>query len=113
MGKLTSLNAIEINADCILHWQSIRYPQRKQWVKDNVQHTREVPRYGVSDTGSAHNVVKTAGIECGAFYLREGPKCRRPLGETRRVSELASTSDTTSDHASVAGLIGHADPRLE
>ena len=66
-----------------------------------------------SDTGSGHNVVQTVFMECGAFYLREGPEYLRPLGETRYISELASTSAATADRATVAGIIGHADLRLE
>ena len=66
-----------------------------------------------SDIGSGHNVVQTVFMECGAFYLREGPEYLRPLGETRYISELASASATFADRATVAGIIGHADLRLE
>ena len=66
-----------------------------------------------SDTASGRNVVNKVFMECGAFYLHEGPEYPRPLGETRCVSELASTSATTSVRATVAGIVGHADLRLE
>ena len=65
------------------------------------------------DTGSGHNVVKTVFMECSAFYLREGPEHLKPLGETRFISDLASISAATQNHATVAGIIGHADLTLE
>ena len=65
------------------------------------------------DTGSGHNVVKTVFVECRAFYHREGPEYLKPLGETGFISELASISATSENHATVAGIIGHADLTLE
>ena len=65
-----------------------------------------------ADTGSGHNIVKTLFMECRAFYLREGPEHLRPTGETAYIVELARQSESDPDHATVAGIIAHADLTL-
>lgn len=70
------------------------------------------------DTGSGHNIVKTAFMECRAFYYRDGPEHLRPAGETEFIANLASASHSgASDsgagkQASISAIIAHADLTL-
>ena len=60
------------------------------------------------DTNSGHNVVQTMYIECRSYWDTAGPENLRPVGETRRVVEMAAGSDAK---AQITGIIGFADLR--
>ncbi len=64
------------------------------------------------DTGSGHRIEQTVFVECGASYLPDGPTHLRPVGETAFVAEQAGLS-RSSDGSVIAGIVGHADLRLE
>ncbi|MFT4960429.1 MAG: L-fuconolactonase [Paracoccaceae bacterium] len=61
-----------------------------------------------ADTGSGHNVVQTVYIECRSYWDTTGAENLRPVGETKRVAEMAAGSDAK---AQIAGIIGFADLR--
>ncbi len=100
----------QVNEDIIDPERPIIDPHHHLWMK----------RFGRNyllpelweDTGSGHNIVKTLFMECRAFYLREGPEHLRPTGETRYIIDLARESAGNSEHATVAGIIAHADLTL-
>ena len=64
------------------------------------------------DTGSGHRIEQTVFVECGASYLDAGPDHLRPVGETAFVAEQAERS-RGSEGAVIAGIVSHADLRLE
>lgn len=64
------------------------------------------------DTSSGHRIERTVFVECGASYLTDGPHHLRPVGETTFVAEQAAISRRT-EGAQIAGIVGHADLRLE
>lgn len=66
-----------------------------------------------SDTGAGHNVVQTVFVECHAGYRDEGPEHLRPVGETDYVTEMAEASAADPAQATIAGIVAHADLRLE
>ncbi|MDK3072654.1 amidohydrolase family protein [Sedimentitalea sp. JM2-8] len=61
------------------------------------------------DTGSGHNVVQTIYIECRSYYDQDAPEHLKPVGETRRVAEMAAT--VPSGSAQIAGIVAFADLR--
>ncbi len=65
------------------------------------------------DTSSGHNIVKTVFVECHAEYRTSGPIHERPLGETAFVAEAAEKSAQDIRQASIAGIVGRADLRLD
>ena len=64
------------------------------------------------DTGSGHRIDKTVFVECGASYRSDGPAHLRPIGESEFVADLAAES-RRSDGAEIAGIVAHADLRLD
>lgn len=60
-----------------------------------------------ADTSSGHNVVQTVFIQCGAYYDMDAPRHMRPLGETRRVAEIAEASRADPTKATIAGIVGY------
>ncbi|MEM6660760.1 MAG: amidohydrolase family protein [Pseudomonadota bacterium] len=72
----------------------------------------EVPEWW-ADTGSGHNVTQTVFIECHAYYDDTAPDHLRPVGETRKIAELAQASTTDPDKASITAIVAHADLRLD
>lgn len=105
-----------------------RMAQREDWLasvrEDIVDPTREIvdPHHHLwnregriyemdelaADTGSGHNVVQTMYIECRSYWDTTGPENMYPVGETRRVAEMAAEADAT---AQINGIIGFADLR--
>ena len=71
-----------------------------------------------ADIGSGHNIVKTAFMECRAFYYRDGPKHLRPAGETECIANLAGADNSgagesgADKQASISAIIAHADLTL-
>jgi len=65
-----------------------------------------------ADTGSGHRIERTVFVECGASYRSDGPLHLRPVGETEFVAALA-TESRAADGAEIAGIVAHADLRLE
>ena len=71
-----------------------------------------------ADIGSGHNIVKTAFMECRAFYYRDGPKRLRPAGETECIANLAGADNSgagesgADKQASISAIIAHADLTL-
>jgi predicted TIM-barrel fold metal-dependent hydrolase len=65
-----------------------------------------------ADTGSGHAVTATVFVECHASYLADGPEHLRPVGETAFVAAIAAES-SASDGAEIAGIVAHADLRLD
>jgi predicted TIM-barrel fold metal-dependent hydrolase len=76
---------------------------------------RKAPRYLLdellADTGSGHNVVATAFLECGAFYRADGPAEMKPVGETEFVNGVAAMAASGAYGATraCAAIVGHAD----
>ena len=66
-----------------------------------------------ADTGAGHNVVKTVFVECHAAYRDEGPDHLRPVGETVFVAANAAESARRAGHATIAGIVAHADLQSE
>jgi len=56
-----------------------------------------------------HNVQRTVFVECRAAYRTEGPAELFPVGETEFVAQAA----TTDPQPLVAGIVAHADLRLD
>ena len=65
-----------------------------------------------ADTGSGHNVVQTVFVQCHAYHDKDAPQHLRPAGETRAVAAMAEASEAGGG-AVIAGIVGHADLRLE
>jgi predicted TIM-barrel fold metal-dependent hydrolase len=65
-----------------------------------------------ADTGSGHAVTATVFVECHASYLADGPEHLRPVGETAFVAAIAAES-SASEGAEIAGIVAHADLRLD
>jgi predicted TIM-barrel fold metal-dependent hydrolase len=65
-----------------------------------------------ADTSSGHNIEKTVFVECRASYRKEGPEHLRPIGETVFVAEIAGTSAEQDGHATISGIVSHADLTL-
>ena len=63
------------------------------------------------DTGSGHNVVETVYIECRSYWDLSAPSQLQPVGETRRVAEMAATAGP--DRSRITGMVAHADLRLD
>ena len=69
----------------------------------------------LADLNSGHNVVATVFVECWAMHRADGPEEMRPVGETEFVNGVAamSASDIYGPTRVCAGIVGHADLRLE
>ena len=65
-----------------------------------------------ADTGSGHNIEKTVFIDCRSEYRSEGPSHLKPVGETEYVAEIAAESRKEPNHATIAGIVGHANMTL-
>ncbi|MDQ2088310.1 amidohydrolase family protein [Marimonas arenosa] len=66
-----------------------------------------------ADTQAGHNVTKTVFIECGSGYDRSSPKPFAPIGETDYVEAIAAAAATQPEKAQVAGIVAHANLRLD
>ena len=85
-------------------------PHHHLWRRDDIgDYVLEDLR---ADTGSGHRVERTVFVECGASYLSDGPAHLRPVGETAFVAEQAARSRGSAGSV-IAGIVGHADLRLD
>ena len=66
-----------------------------------------------ADTEAGHNVVQTVFIECHASYRQSGPEHLLPIGETEYVAAMAKSSAGDPARATIAGIVAHADLRLD
>jgi len=68
----------------------------------------------LEDLDTGHNVVATVFAECGAMYKADGPRERRPIGETEFVTGVAAMSESGRYGPTrvCAGIVGHADLTL-
>ena len=65
------------------------------------------------DLASGHNVISSVFAECHYSYFTDGPLELRPVGETKRISEIADSCDTRGMRTRVCeGIVGFADLRL-
>lgn len=67
----------------------------------------------LSDLASGHKVVGTVFMECGAAYRKEGPEHLKCVGETAFIADAAQRSLDRTGHATILGLVAHADLRSE
>jgi len=67
-----------------------------------------------ADTGSGHKVEQTMFVECRTSWRSDGPEALRPVGETEFVAAVAVASRReAAGRAVIAGIVAHADLRLE
>ena len=65
------------------------------------------------DLASGHNVISSVFAECHYSYFTDGPLELRPVGETKRISEIADSCDTPGMRTRVCeGIVGFADQRF-
>ena len=65
------------------------------------------------DLASGHNVISSVFAECHYSYFTDGPLELRPVGETKRIGEIADSCDTRGMRTRVCeGIVGFADLRL-
>jgi predicted TIM-barrel fold metal-dependent hydrolase len=69
----------------------------------------------LADLNSGHNVVATVFVQRGAMHRASGPEALRPVGETEIANGVAAMSASGDYGPSrvCAGIVGHADLRLE
>lgn len=67
------------------------------------------------DISAGHNIRATVAVECGAMYRQDALAELRPVGETEFLSGAAamSASGGYGECRVCAGMIGHADLRLD
>lgn len=90
--------------------RSIVDPHHHLWQRDDIGDYLLADLY--RDTGSGHRVTNTVFVECRAGYRPDGDEHLRPVGETSFVAEQSARSRTT-EGATIAGIVGHADLRLD
>jgi len=66
-----------------------------------------------ADTGSGHRIEGTVFVECGASYRADGPDHLKVVGETDFVAANAAESAARADQATIKGIVGNADLRLD
>lgn len=85
-------------------------PHHHLWNRDGTAYELEAIW---ADTMAGHNVVQTVFIECGSNYYRDVPKGFAPVGETAYVAGLAKLAARDLTKPQIAGIVAHADLRLE
>ncbi len=68
----------------------------------------------LDDTGSGHNVVSTAFVECLSMNRADGPADTKPIGETELVQGVVAMSASGGFGATrvAGGIVRHADLML-
>ena len=67
----------------------------------------------MNDAGSGHNIIKTVYIECGAYYLENGPDYLKSLGEVQHITKIIESSKETSERSIISGIVSKVDLRSE
>ena len=94
-------------------------PQRR--IIDPHHHLWDRPGFGSymlsdlwADTGSGHALEQTVFVECRTSWRTDGPEALRPVGESEFIAEVAQQSARdAAGRAVIAGIVAHADLRLE
>ncbi len=85
-------------------------PHHHLWPKPHLEYDLEELW---SDTQDGHKVVQTVFLECGSAYRTDGPEHLFPVGETEFVTAAALRAAQDPDKAQIAGIVAHADLRLD
>ncbi len=81
-------------------------PHHHLWIREGIPYEMD---HLWADTETGHNIAETVFIECRAWYDTDAPEPLQPVGETRKVAEMALAGRRLKNRAQLTGIVGHAD----